>query len=206
MFGIENYWGFVLASVLLNLTPGADTLYILTRTIAEGGKSGIASAAGILTGTFLHIIAVSLGLAQIISHSPALFSAIKYAGAIYLIYLGIKAWRTPLTLSQNRLENLPLAKIFRQGVITNLLNPKVVLFFLALLPQFVSLGTEQTFLPFMILGLTFLTTSSLWCGVLVIAASPVGHFLRHNRKVADLMNRLCGTVFIGLGVKIGLER
>lgn len=203
---IVNYWGFLTACILLNLTPGSDTIYILTRTIAEGKKSGLMSAFGILVGMLMHILAVSLGLAGIVSHSPTLFLALKYAGAAYLVYLGIKMWLEPLVLNQMDLDKLPLWKIFRQGVLTNLLNPKVVLFFLALLPQFVSVNVENTFLPFLLLGLTLLTTSTVWVTILVLAAAPLGNFLRTNQRVGNLMNKICGSIFIGLAAKIGLER
>ncbi|WP_373777009.1 LysE family translocator [Glaesserella sp.] len=206
MYGVENYLGFIMASIVLNLTPGADTLYILTRSIGEGWKSGIMSALGILVGIFLHIVAVSLGLSQVVAHSPVLFALIKYAGAAYLIYLGVKAYSTPLSVNTTVLASLPRAKIFRQGVITNVLNPKVILFFLALLLQFVSREVENSFIPFMLLGLTFLTTSTLWCLFLVLCASPIGNLLRNNSKIGTLMNRICGTVFMGLGLKIALEK
>ena len=206
MYGIENYWGFVLASILLNLTPGSDTIYILTRSIGEGFKSGIMSAFGILSGIFLHILAVSLGLAQIIAHSTTLFELIKYAGALYLIYLGIKLWRTHFEIKSDQLQKLPLKKIYFQGVFTNLLNPKVVLFFLALLPQFVSIGTQNTFLPFLLLGLTFLTTSTIWCSILVVSSAQVGNLLRKNQTIGKIMNRICAVVFVSLGLKMALSR
>lgn len=206
MDGIVNYWGFLTACILLNLTPGSDTIYILTRTIAEGKKSGLMSAFGILVGMLIHILAVSLGLAGIIAHSPTLFYFLKYLGAAYLVYLGIKMWREPLVINQLDLDKLPLWKIFRQGILTNLLNPKVVLFFLALLPQFVSHHLENTFLPFLLLGLTLLSTSTIWVTILVMAAAPLGNFLRTNTKVGNLMNKICGSIFIGLALKIGLEK
>ncbi|QLB19384.1 LysE family translocator [Mannheimia granulomatis] len=206
MDGIVNYWGFLTACILLNLTPGSDTIYIITRTIAEGKKAGLVSAFGILGGMLIHILAVSLGLAGIVAHSPTLFYILKYLGAAYLVYLGIKMWREPLVINQVDLDKLPLWKIFRQGVLTNLLNPKVVLFFLALLPQFVSHNLENTFLPFLLLGLTLLTTSTFWVTILVLAAAPLGHFLRSNKTVGDIMNKICGSIFIALATKIGLER
>ncbi|HHW7506204.1 TPA: LysE family translocator [Mannheimia haemolytica] len=206
MSDIVNYWGFLTACILLNLTPGSDTIYILTRTIAEGKKSGLMSSFGILAGILCHILAVSLGLAGIVAHSPTLFNLLKYAGAIYLCYLGIKMWREPLVLEKINLDKLPLWKIFRQGLITNLLNPKVLLFFLALLPQFVSSNLENTFLPFMLLGLTFLSTSIIWVSILVLAAAPVGRFLRHNQTFGNWLNKICGSIFIGLAIKIGLEK
>ena len=148
MNDIVNYWGFLTACILLNLTPGSDTIYIITRTIAEGKKSGIVSALGIQTGMLFHVLAVSLGLAGVVAHSTKLFAILKYAGAVYLLYLGIKMWCEPLVIDNPNLDKLPLGKIYRQGVITNILNPKVVLFFLALLPQFVTSNLENTFYRF----------------------------------------------------------
>lgn len=206
MNDIVNYWGFLTACVLLNLTPGADTIYILTRSIAEGKQAGLMSALGILTGIFFHILAVSLGLAGIVAHSPTLFAILKYAGAIYLAYLGIKMWRTSFQLERIDLDKLPLWRIYRQGVITNILNPKVVLFFLALLPQFVTASLENTFFPFLFLGLTFLATSFVWVIILVLAAAPLGNLLRQNPMLGKWLNKICGTIFIGLALKIGLEK
>ena len=204
MNDIVNYWGFLTACILLNLTPGSDTIYIITRTIAEGKRSGIVSALGIQTGMLFHVLAVSLGLAGVVAHSTMLFAILKYAGAAYLLYLGIKMWREPLVIDNPNLDKLPLGKIYRQGVITNILNPKVVLFFLALLPQFVTPNLENTFLPFLLLGLTLLGTSTVWCIILVIAASPLGRLLRNNQTIGSGLNKICGTIFVGLAMKIGL--
>ena len=207
MYGIENYWGFVAAAVLLNLTPGSDTIYILTRSIAQGRKAGMASALGISAGILVHCVLVSLGLAQIVAHSPTLFAILKYSGAAYLLYLGIKMWRSPPLAAESEAGGVQagLWPLFRQGLLTNLLNPKVVLFFLALLPQFVSTGVSSP-LPFLLLGFTFLLTGTLWCLLLACAAAPFGGLLRKQPVVGKMMNRISGMVFVGLGLKIGLSR
>ena len=106
MYGIENYWGFVAAAVLLNLTPGSDTIYILTRSIAQGRKAGMASALGISAGILVHCVLVSLGLAQIVAHSPTLFAILKYSGAAYLLYLGIKMWCSPPLAADNETDGV----------------------------------------------------------------------------------------------------
>ena len=113
-------------------------------------------------------------------------------------------WREPLVIDNPNLDKLPLGKIYRQDVITNILNPKVVLFFLALLPQFVTSNLENTFLPFLLLGLTLLGTSTVWCIILVIAASPLGCLLRNNQTIGSGLNKICGTIFVELAMKIGL--
>ena len=179
MYGIENYWGFVAAAILLNLTPGSDTVYILTRSIAEGRKVGIASALGISAGILVHCVLVSLGLAQIVAHSPTLFAILKYSGAAYLVYLGIKMWRSP-PLDAGAAEKgvqTGLWPVFRQGLLTNLLNPKVVLFFLALLPQFVSAGVAS---PLMISFMTRIMSASLrsWRSTILLMASRIIFFPR----------------------------
>ena len=203
MSGIHNYYGFVLAVILLNLTPGADSIYILTRSIAQGRQAGFVSALGIMTGLLVHISAVSFGLAQIVAHSPILFAMIQYSGAAYLIYLGIQLWRAPtLTLSGSQtFHTRTLSTLFKQGMITNLLNPKVLLFFMALLPQFV-LPENQTPLPFLLLGITFLFISSIWLTTLVCSASFIGKLMRRKQQLANYLNKICGTVFIALAVKI----
>ena len=154
MQDIVNYWGFLTACILLNLTPGSDTIYIITRTIAEGKKSGLVSSLGIQTGMLIHVLAVSLGLAGVVAHSPMLFMCLKYAGVLYLLYLGFKMWKEPLNVDTVTLDKLPLAKIYRQGVLTNVLNPKVVLFFLAFFPPVVGAKLEKTFKPNFLIGRT----------------------------------------------------
>lgn len=206
--GIENYWGFVAAGVLLNLTPGADTVYILMRSIAQGRRAGILSALGISAGILVHILLVSFGLAQVVAHSPLLFSALKYGGALYLLYLGVKMWRTPPLVWDNHAAEAAGSgrSLFTQGLLTNLLNPKIVLFFLTLLPQFVSPQAASSAVPFLVLGLTFLCTGLLWCLLLAVSGAPFGRLLRRFPPLERWMNRISGTVFIGLGLRLGLAR
>ncbi|WP_274584541.1 LysE family translocator [Neisseria leonii] len=206
MDGIENYWGFLAAAVILNLTPGADTVYILMRSIAQGRKAGVWSAAGICAGILVHVLLVSFGLAQVVAHSPLLFSLLQYGGALYLLYLGVKMWRTP-PAEWDGVADMPAGRrLFVQGLLTNLLNPKIVLFFLALLPQFVVPSAAASAAPFLVLGLTFLATSLLWCLLLAVSGAPAGRLLRRFPLLARWMNRISGMVFIGLGVRLGLVR
>jgi threonine/homoserine/homoserine lactone efflux protein len=208
LFGIENYTGFVAAAILLNLTPGSDTLYILTRSIAQGSRAGLVSVAGIMSGCVIHVLAAAFGLSLILSTSAAAFFMVKWAGALYLIFLGIRTLRTASPLfegAHHRFSHNDLMTIYRQGVVTNVLNPKVALFFLSFLPQFINPSDAQGPLPFLVLGGTFLFTGTLWCLVLTRAATRMTQTLRKNRRISIWMQKLSGIVFIGFGVRLALD-
>ena len=143
MADITNYYGFILAVIMLSLTPGADTVFILTKSIAGGYRQGIASVAGIVCGLFVHTTLAAFGLSVILMTSALLFNIVKIAGAAYLIYLGIMALKSKSSININKENASSFFLVFRQGLFTNLLNPKVALFFLALLPQFVKSNAES---------------------------------------------------------------
>jgi len=209
MFGTENYLGFFLVGILLNLTPGSDTIYILTRSVAQGKKAGIASVLGINTGCLIHTLLAALGLSLILRSSATLFMLVKYAGAGYLVYLGIKMLTSQTPVIENRrlsFERSDLLKIYWQGILTNVLNPKVALFFLSFLPQFINAENAYGPLPFLILGGTFTATSAVWCFFLAYASSIMTNALRNNEKVAKFLQKLSGTVFIVLGLQLAFKR
>lgn len=205
MFGIENYLGFVVAGIVLNLTPGADTMYILTRSVAEGRRAGYYSVGGIITGTAIHTLFASLGLSIILAKSALAFSIVKYFGCAYLIYLGIKMLTDKANIFENdthAMKKFDLGKIYKQGVLTNVLNPKVALFYLAFLPQFINPEyTEGTF-PFLLLGATFMTTLTIWSLFLVYTSSFLTMALRNNDKISRAMQKISGAIFIGLGIRL----
>ena len=208
MPGIHNYIVFLLAGIILNLTPGTDTIYILTRSIAHGKKAGIASALGISTGCLVHISFAAFGLSVILARSALAFNVVRLAGGAYLLYLGIRALLTKsfsFSLSENKKKPRSAHSIYVQGILTNVLNPKVALFFLSFLPQFVDPMNTYGPLPFLILGLTFLTTGSLWCLCLAFISSSMTEFLRSNKTTGLWMNRLSGLVFILLGLRLLLK-
>lgn len=204
MLGIENYGVFLLSGIMLNIIPGADTMYILGRSISQGRKAGILSVLGISSGSLVHTMLASLGLSVILAQSAWAFNAVKLGGAGYLIYLGLKALLFPLAQPGvsgiDRQENL--LKIYFQGMATNLLNPKVAIFFLAFLPQFVVSGNEYGILPFLVLGLTFITTGTLWCILLAIGSAAVTAKLRDKKQWFTVINRLTGLLFLGLGLRL----
>jgi threonine/homoserine/homoserine lactone efflux protein len=208
MFGIHHFGLFLASGILLNLTPGPDTAYILGRSMAQGRAAGVASAFGIGVGSVFHTCAAALGLSAILAASAWAFTAIKFTGGAYLIFLGIRMLlkRQPeLSLPSNFRRSTATAA-FRQGVLTNVLNPKVALFFLAFLPQFIDQASPAKIPAFLVLGLTFVTTGTIWCLVLAWFASVVGKGLRSDSTVADLLNRGVGSLFIFLGARLAIAR
>lgn len=209
MFGIENYAMFVIAGIMLNLTPGQDTLYIIGRSIAQGKKSGIASALGIGTGTLIHTVAAAFGLTAVIATSAFAFTIVKYAGAAYLVFLGLQMFfkKTGSTnIFRGEEKKLNLSAVYKKGILTNILNPKVALFYIAFLPQFVTHQNNYGALPFIILGLTFVITGTFWCIIIAVFSSELSGNLRKNNFYKKIMNKLCGLLLIGLGIKIALQR
>lgn len=200
--GIEHYGAFVVACVVMNLTPGADTLYILTRSVAQGRRAGLWSALGISAGCLVHTTLAALGLSLVLATSAWAFTVVKVAGGAYLIWLGITA-----LFGKRRAFNLGEASVasartlFLQGLATNVLNPKVALFFLAFLPPFVDPATGGP-LSFLVLGLTFFTTGTLYCLALVALSSRFTAFLRRRPRAAGALNRGSGVVFVGLGAAV----
>ena len=204
MFGIHHFGLFVVAGILLNLTPGPDTVYILGRSIAQGRAAGIASALGISAGSIFHTTAAALGLSAILASSAIAFGTIKLLGGTYLIFLGIK-----MILNRERELGLPSnfrrrtkAAAFRQGILTNVLNPKVGLFFLAFLPQFIDPASGMKVLAFLLLGLTFVTTGTIWCLIIACFASAFSERLRTNEIIGLWLSRAEGAVFVFLGLRL----
>ncbi len=192
---------FAGAALALLLVPGPAVLYIVTRSIHQGRRAGLVSVAGIHIGTLVHITAATAGLSALLVSSATAFSVVKYAGAVYLIGLGL--W----TLFSHTVEvdvalggERRLRRVFAQGIVVNVLNPKTALFFLAFLPQFVEPGRGHATLQIALLGLTFaalgMVTDSIWA----IAAGTAGEVLRRSRSFAQAQRYVSGTVFVGLGV------
>src|SRR5438067_664910 len=204
MFGIHDFGLFLAAGILLNLTPGPDTVYILGRSIAQGREAGIASALGISLGSVFHTSAAALGLSAILATSALAFGTIKLLGGAYLIFLGIKMIldrRKQLSLPSNFRRRTTVAA-FRQGILTNILNPKVALFFLAFLPQFIEPASSAKVAAFLVLGLTFVTTGTIWCLILAWFASALSERLRTNETITQWLNRTAGALFVFLGLRL----
>ena len=203
MFGLINLPAFILSGILLNLTPGADTMYIRGRSTAQGKKAGIYSALGISTGTLFHTTFVAFGLSLVVARSPIAFDIIKYAGAVYLIYLGIRMFLSkPASTSSPDLTDVNTGKLYLSGILTNLLNPKVALFFLVFLPQFVAPGQIHNPVPYLMLGIIFIIPGTIWCIILALFAAKLSRKIKSNNQISVWLNRLTGGIFIGLGLKL----
>ncbi|GAA3644919.1 LysE family translocator [Flavivirga jejuensis] len=209
MFGIINFEVFLVAGIILNLTPGTDTMYILGRSISQGKKAGILSVLGIASGALVHCLFAALGLSIILAKSALAFEVVKYAGATYLIFLGIKMLisKSNEKFELNEKKEKPnYRKIYISGIFTNILNPKVALFFLAFLPQFINPHYTQSPIPFLILGLTFVSTGTLWCLTLAIFSSKLSNRIRQNYKIKKWLDKITGGLFISLGIKLALSK
>ena len=207
MFGVQNLPLFLLSAVLLNLTPGQDTLYIVGRSIAQGRRAGLLSVAGISAGCAVHTLAAAFGLSAVLAASASAFQVVKLAGAAYLIYLGVRMWfDRPAMAQPTKFTRSGAWAIFRAGFFTNVLNPKVALFFLAFLPQFVEPAAHSKFGAFLFLGALFITTGTCWCLVLACAASAVSRQLRQSAAVSTLIQRAAGALFVVLGVKLAVTK
>lgn len=207
MTGIIHFEAFLLAGILLNLTPGNDTIFILAKSIGQGRQAGIVAAFGIAAGSVVHTFLAAFGLSIIISNSPLLFNIVKYAGAVYLLFMGWKMLTETDELNPAappETTAVDYFKVFRDGLLTNLLNPKVALFFIAFLPQFIDSEASSAVLPFLLLGCTFITTGLIWCLVLATFAAQVFGKLKSSPKTSKLVNQACGLALIGLGLKVAL--
>jgi threonine/homoserine/homoserine lactone efflux protein len=174
--------------------------------VGQGRKAGIVSALGIFVGCWAHILAAAFGIAALLRSSPIAFNIVRYAGAAYLVYLGIKMLVQHSSLAQQQLKPDSLSAIFRQGAITNVLNPKVALFFLAFLPQFVDARRGSIVWQILLLGLIFNVGGTLVNLGVAYAGGTLGELLRRNARFARLQQWFTGLVFIGLGARLAWQR
>ena len=205
MLGIHDLWLFVISGVLLNITPGPDTAYIVGRSVQMGWRGGAAAALGISSGCLVHVFGAAIGLSALLMASSAAFTVIKWAGAAYLCFIGVT-----MMLSRQRPPAgdvigstvVSLRQVFWQGAATNVLNPKVALFFLAFLPQFVDADAPHKAVAFLSLGMIFITSGTLWCfGLAAFAARAAGR-IRQSGRALLWVNRALGGLFVYLGVRI----
>lgn len=196
---------YLVASFLLLITPGPAVLYIVARSIDQGRQAGIMSVLGIHVGTLFHLAAAVLGLSAILTSSALAFDAVKYLGAAYLIYVGIRRILTrDEPVLDTKSEPASLRRVFSQGVVVNLLNPKTALFFLAFLPQFTSSSRGALAPQLLLLGGIFVVLGLVTDSTYALLAGTFGHVLRKNQGFSRIQRYLVGTVFIGLGVTAAL--
>ncbi len=195
-------WGtFVVASLVLLLTPGPAVLYIIARSVEQGRAAGLVSVLGIHLATIVHITAAAVGLSALIVSSALAFAIVKYLGAAYLIWIGIRTLMAKdLGTETPVLPGKSLQRAFRDGFVVNLFNPKTAIFFLAFLPQFVDTARGGLHWQILVLGLTFMVLGVLTDGTFALVAGSAGNFLRRNLRFLRLQRWFAGASFIGLGV------
>ncbi|MBI5264755.1 MAG: LysE family translocator [Bradyrhizobium sp.] len=204
MLGIHELWLFILSGLLLNITPGPDTIYIIGRSIQFGWRGGAAAALGISGGCLIHIFGASIGLSALLMASSTAFALLKLIGAAYLVFAGLQMlWSRPAIAGPVvRDERTSLRRVFWQGVMTNALNPKVALFFLAFLPQFVAADSPHKPLAFLTLGLIFISTGTAWCLFIAAFAAKAAYRIRGAEGAIAWVNRALGGLFIYLGIRV----
>ena len=207
MISTNDFLIFAFASLMLNITPGNDMLYVATRSTSQGIKAGIISALGIAGGCIVHLLAAVIGLSAIIANSATAFDIIKYIGAAYLIYLGIKSFLSKQNKFsiQEKVERRSLSKLFWQGVFTNVLNPKVALFFLAFLPQFIHPEKENTAIQILLLGLWFNFSGTIVNIIVAVVFGKLGNWLGDKEVFIKWQNKITGLLLVGLGIKVALS-
>ncbi len=206
---LETYLLFVGASLVLNLVPGPDMVYLLSRCLAQGRRAGILAALGINLGAYVHLLAAITGLSAILMTSAVAFTAVKWAGAAYLVYLGVGALRSrggPISVSAEGLSGRSRRAIFWQGFLSDLLNPKVAVFFLALLPQFVHVEAGSPVAQLLLLGVTVNVIGIATSLALVFVSAQLTEGLRRNAGTARWLRKAMGATFIGLGARLALEK
>lgn len=210
MHKVENFYLFVFMCVLLIILPGPDTAIATKNTLTVGRVGGLKTALGTCCALLIHTSAAVFGLSAIIVKSALLFSVFKYVGAIYLIYLGVKTlWalrkkEVAASVEMNTASQFENKSCFKQGFLTNLLNPKVAVFFLTFLPQFVDTGSN-TFLPFLIMGFTYTVLTAIWFFLYVYLLNQISTFMK-KPKTQNMIEGITGAILIGFGIKLALEK
>ncbi len=211
MSGTQDLVQFIIAGILLNIAPGPDSILIMTRSATQGWRAGSAAALGIGTGTLVHIMAAALGLSALLATSATAFTVVKLAGAAYLLYIGTSMLLSKAksgganTESKASLPVLSHRKIFMQGFLTNILNPKVAIFFLAFVPQFIAADASNKPLALITLGCIFNFNGMIWCHFLAISTAFARQRMRVNQAVTLWLNRFIGLMFVSFGIKLALS-
>lgn len=203
-YSLAHWLTFFTAAALLNLSPGPDMAFILTHTARGGVKAGFSAMLGIWSGAFIHVIFAALGLSAILATSATAFSVVKWIGAVYLIWLGLQALlsKGSLFAAQPQASSIDLMKIFQQGLLVDVLNPKVAIFFLAFLPQFTELGAGPVSAQLFLHGSLIIVTAAFIEPPLVILGGKLTGYLNDNIRVSRWMDRSLGALFVGLGIKL----
>lgn len=208
MLGIHDLPLFIVSSLALIVTPGPDTAYVVGRSAQLGWRGGAAASIGISCGCMVHVTACAAGLSALLAASAAAFTIVKWVGAAYLCYIGITmllARRAADTAPVERESKaVSLRRVFGQGVLTNVLNPKVALFFLAFLPQFVAADAPHKALAFLLLGSIFIFNGTLWCLLIAAFAARTARRIAQSGNLMVWINRTLGGMFVYLGIRLAL--
>jgi threonine/homoserine/homoserine lactone efflux protein len=208
VLGIHDLWLFVVSGLLLNITPGPDTLYIVGRSSTQGWRAGAVAALGIGTGALVHICAAALGLSAILAASATAFTAVKIIGAAYLVYVGVSLIRSKSSTQSSPIATgnrpTPMRGIFFQGFLTNVSNPKVALFFLAFLPQFVLSDAPSKPLAFLLLGAIFDFNGTIWNLLVAWSTARISRRLGASDQFKKWFNRCVGSLFVFVGIRLAL--
>ncbi len=198
---------FIGVSWALIIAPGPDMIYVITRGVTQGRQAGMLSALGVICGILVHTVAAAFGLTLILQTSAFAFLLVKYLGALYLITLGVKAWRDTSTFNlQTSASNMSFHRVFWQGVLSNVLNPKIAIFFLAFLPQFVDKSSSDITLQMVTLGLTFAFFGLCFLLVIGYSSGTLGSWLTHRPRYTEFLQRFAGGILIGLGARLALVK
>ncbi|CAM1351607.1 MULTISPECIES: LysE family translocator [Tenacibaculum] len=203
--GIENFIAFLVATVLFVLTPGIETVFLINKSISQGRRSGVYTSFGLNTGALVHTLFGALGLSIMVAKSAIFFALIKYLGAAYLIYLGVAKVMSKkgLIADTNEEQKKDSAKSsFTSGFVTNILNPKVALFFIAFFPQFISPTEIENPVPFIVLGVIYATMTTVWYLVLTSFAGSFSTKIKENEKIGVRLNKVSGAIFVLMGLQI----
>jgi len=207
MIPVETLLTFIFASMLLALVPGPDNIYVLTQSAISGKRAGFAVILGLCTGLIGHSLAVALGVAVIFQTSEFAFSALKYVGAAYLVYLAWGAFRAPVEkIKGDAPPKLQLGRLYRRGIIMSSANPKVSIFFLAFLPQFADPARGPIWLQIILLGGVFIIASLFIFGGIAILAGSLGAYLNRSDRVQKILNYMAGFVFISLAIMMAMAK
>lgn len=207
VLGIENLWLFILSSMVFVASPGIDTMLVLNKSLSGGRKIGTYATYGICTGIVFHTLLGVLGLSLLIAQAAYAFTTIKIIGAAYLIYLGImKLWKSsqPLDVSLNK-EKESGKKSFYVGVITNIFNPKVAIFFLAFFPQFINIDSGLVAESFLVLGLIFMSLTLIWFLIITALISVFANFFTKSKKAQKIISNVSGVLFLMMGLKLAFS-
>ncbi|MDT8424282.1 MAG: LysE family translocator, partial [Desulfuromonadales bacterium] len=207
MIPLDTLLAFFCAALILCLAPGPDNLFVLTQSALSGRAAGVSVTLGLCTGLIGHTIAVTCGVAALIQTSATAFTVLKLCGAIYLLYLAWQAWRAPSTeLKSVGNGDRTFSHLYRRGILMNITNPKVSIFFLAFLPQFTDPARGSVAFQLALLGVIFIVATILVFGSVALLAGSLRRWLKRSSGAQTVMNRIAGTVFGGLAVKLALTK